>query len=351
MGRLALGWLVAVGMTAAPPAAPKPAKFRFSQVEMAVPFELVFYAPDQASANRAAQSAFRQIAQLNTILSDYDPESELRRLCATSGEGRSIPVSDPLWRVLSRAYQVAEWSDGAFDVTVGPMIRIWRRARRLHELPSPEKVDAARQLVGYRLMRLDPEHHGVELKKKGMRLDLGGIAKGFAAEEALRVLRDHGITRAMVHAGGDIALGEPPPDKPGWIVALVSPQPGDPPSGYLCLSRCSVATSGDLEQYTIIEGRRYSHIIDPKTGIGLTDRSLVTVVAPDGMTADALATAISVMGPAKGLKRVERLPGVAARVVRAEQGKPEGKPEGKTEEHLSGRWKELPAAAPALRGG
>jgi thiamine biosynthesis lipoprotein len=310
---------------------------------MAVPFELVFYAPDEVSANRAAQSAFRRIAQLNTILSDYDPESELQRLCATSGEGHAIPVSDPLWRVLSRAHQVAQWSDGAFDVTVGPMIRIWRRARRLHELPSPEKVESARQLVGYHLMRFDAERRGVELKRKGMRIDLGGIAKGFAVEEAVRVLRDHGITRAVVHAGGDVFLGEPPPDKPGWIVALVSPEHDASPSGYLCLSRCSVATSGDLEQYTIIEGRRYSHIIDPKTGVGLTDRSLVTVVAPDGMTADALATAISVMGPEKGLKLVEKLPGVAARVVRA--------PEGKTEEYSSCRWKELPVATPALRGG
>jgi thiamine biosynthesis lipoprotein len=310
---------------------------------MAVPFELVFYAPDEGAANRAAQNTFRRIAQLNKILSDYDPESELRRLCATSGEGRSVPVSDPLWRVLSEAYQVADLSDGAFDVTVGPMIRIWRRARRLHELPSQEKVDAARPLVGYRLMQLDHEHRAVELKKKGMRLDLGGIAKGFATEEALRVLADHGITRAMVHAGGDISLGEPPPDNPGWVVALLSPQQGDSPSGYLCLSRCSVSTSGDLEQYTIIEGRRYSHVIDPKTGIGLTDRSLVTVVALDGMTADALATAISVMGPQKGLRLAEKLPGVAARIVRA--------PEGKTEEHLSSRWKDLPIAAPTLRDG
>jgi thiamine biosynthesis lipoprotein len=305
---------------------------------MAVPIEIVLYSPDEPTANGSAQAAFDRIRQLNAIFSDYDSESELRRLCATSGEGRSVPVSEPLWRVLTRAKEVSEWSEGAFDVTLGPMIRIWRRARSLHELPEKRKLDEARQLVGYHLMEFDPLRRAVELKKRGMRIDLGGIAKGYAAEDAIRVLGQRGITRAMVHAGGDICVGDPPPDKPGWIVALPPLEGNAPPSAYLCLSRRSIATSGDLEQYTLIDGRRYSHIVDPKTGVGLTDHSLVTIVAADGATADALATAVSVLGPQQGLKLVEKLPGVAARIVRA--------PQGKVERHESSRWKDLPVLTP-----
>jgi thiamine biosynthesis lipoprotein len=201
-------------------------------------------------------------------------------------------------------------------------------------MPPLELLQRTRELVDYRFVRLIPAQRAVELTKRGVRLDLGGIAKGFAVQEALVVLRKHGVTRAMVHAGGDMGLGDPPPDRPGWTVGIAAREPKGPPSFYLSLSRTFVANSGDMWQYVVLNGKRYSHIVDPKTGLGLTDQSNVTVIGPDGMTTDALSTAVSVLGPEKGLKLVDETPGTAAYIVRLVNGK--------TEVRQSSRWKDLP---------
>ena len=301
MGKLAIVWLLGVGIPATPPQDPEPARFQFIRVEMAVPIKIVLYAPDAGTANRAAEAAFARIHQLNGILSDYDPTSELRRLCDTSEGGKSVPVSGELWEVLSHAQKLSERSDGAFDVTVGPVVRLWRRARRREELPPPQMLIDYLELVGYRHVRLDPKRKAVALLKPGMRLDLGGIAKGYAIDEALAALRQRGVCRALVDAGGDIALGDPPPNKPGWLIGVAALELGEPPSRYIWLSRTAIATSGDTWQYVEIGGRRYSHLVDPRTGVGLTDHSTVTVIAPDAITADGLASAVSVLGPKKGL--------------------------------------------------
>jgi thiamine biosynthesis lipoprotein len=338
MGRFALVWLLGAGLTGTPPTTPSLVRFQYDRTEMAVPIKLVFYALDRDTANRAAESVFQRLKQLNGVLSDYDPESELRRLCDTAGEGKAVPVSDDLWRVLVHAQAMAERSHGAFDVSIGPVVRVWRLARQFKKLPPQDLLDRMRQLVGYKAIHLVPEKRAIELTKRGMRLDLGGIAKGFALDEALLVLRKHGITRAMIHAGGDIALGDPPPDKPGWTIGVAPREPKGPPGLYLSLSRCGVATSGDMWQYVELGGKRYSHIVDPRTGLGLTDHCMVTVVAPDGITADGLSTAASVLGPAKGLELVEQTPGASAYLVRA--------PEGRPETCQSSRWKDLPSSAP-----
>jgi thiamine biosynthesis lipoprotein len=309
-------------------------RFEFTQVEMAVAMRIVVYAPDRVQAKRATDAAFRRLHELNGIMSDYDPQSELMRLCAGSKPGNPVAVSDDLWRVLFRAQRVAEQSDGAFDVTVGAMVRLWRRARRRHELPSPERLAEARKLVGYRLVRLIPEGHKVELLKPGMLLDLGGIAKGDACDQALAVLEKEGLHRAMVEAGGDVVLGDPPPGKPGWIVGVCSPTTDSPPARYLALARVAVDTSGDAFQYVEIGGRRYSHIVDPRTGMGLTDGSKVTVIAPNGLTGDPLTKVVAVLGPQRGLKVIEETPGCSVWLLRA--------PEGKVETFQSSRWKDLP---------
>ncbi len=313
-------------------------RFEFSQVEMAVPLRIVLYAPDESTAKGAARAAFRRFRQLNGVLSDYDPESELRRLCEASGPGKPVPVSEDLWDVLSHAQSLSERSEGAFDVTVGPVVRLWRRARRQRELPSPERLAAARQLVGPQLVRLHPERQAVELLKPGMRLDLGGIAKGYAVDEALAVLRRHGITRALVDAGGDIGLGDPPPNRPGWLIGVAPLERDSRPSRFLWLSGLAIATSGDTWQHVEIDGHRYSHIVDPRTGLGLTDHSSVTVIAPNCITADGLASAVSVLGPEKGLGLIDDTPAAAALILRS--------PKGELQTHESHRWQEFSPAEP-----
>jgi len=343
MGMLVCAWVLGVGISQAPPGDPSGLRFQYEQTEMAVPVKLVFYAPDQDTANRAAQAVFQRFRQLNAILSDYDPDSELRRLCDTAGKGKAVPVSDELWRVLSHAQGLAERTDGAFDATVGPVVRVWRLVRQSKSMPPPQELieflKRTKSQVGFRLVRMDPQQRAVELTKRGMRLDFGGVAKGLALDEAICVLAKHGVHRAMVHAGGDIGLADPPPAKPGWVIGIAPREPDGPPSFSLSLSRCFVATSGDMWQYVVLGGKRYSHIVDPRTGLGLTDRCNVTVVAPNGMTADGLSTAVCVLGPEKGLPLIEQTQGAAAYVVRASQGE--------TANWQSSRWKDLPTGTPA----
>lgn len=334
MGGIVAVWLLGAGFLTAPADDSRLQRFEFARTEMAVPIKLVFYAPDGATAKSAAEAAFGRIHQLNGILSDYDPASELRRLCDTAGEGKAVPVSEDLWKVLMQSIELSDRSGGAFDVTVGPIVRLWRRARRSGELPPQKLLSDARQLVGYKLVRLDAEHKTVALAKAGMRLDLGGIAKGYALDQALEVLRKHGIRRAIIHAGGDIGVGDPPPGETGWKIGVGTLDVDAKPARYLSVARCGVATSGDMFQFVEIGGRRYSHLVDPHTGVGLTDHSNVTVVAPNGTLSDGLASAVSVLGPKEGLKLVEATPGVAAFILRA--------PAGKVEVHESSRWKDLP---------
>lgn len=338
MARLTALLVFGLGIPTNPPGELELSRFQFTRTEMAVPFRIVFYAPDAETANAAAEAAFARVHQLDGIFSDYHPQSELRRLCNTAGEGRRVAVSQELWEVLLHAEGLAERTSGAFDVTVGPVVRLWRRARRRQQLPPPDRLDEYRRLVGYQLVRLDAENRSVELLSPGMRLDLGGIAKGYAIDEALAVLRKHGITRALVDGGGDIRLGGPPPDKPGWLIGIAPPEPEAAASRYLWLSELAIASSGDTWQYVEIDGRRYSHLVDPRTGMALTDHSSVTVIAPDGITADGLASAVSVLGPEKGLELIEDTPHAAALIVRA--------PQGSVETYESCRWKRFPVALP-----
>jgi Membrane-associated lipoprotein involved in thiamine biosynthesis len=271
---------------------------------MGVPVRLTVYAPSEATARTACRAAFDRFAALEDVMSDYRPTSELMRLCANAGQGPQ-PVSDDLWRVLERAQRLARLSDGAFDVTVGPLVRLWRVARKTARLPDAPALAEAKARVGWRKVRLDPEKRTVALETPGMQLDLGGIAKGFACDEAQKALRAHGVDRALVEAGGDIVVSGPPPGADGWRV--------DAGGGETrVLVNGAISTSGDTEQFVEIGGVRYSHVVDPRTGLGLTSRVAVTVIAPDGLTSDSLSTALGVLGEPQGRWVAYLYPGVRA---------------------------------------
>jgi thiamine biosynthesis lipoprotein len=282
---------------------------------MGTRFRIVIYARDEKAANDAARAAFDRIAVLDRMMSDYRPDSELMQVCRNAVE-HPVHVGAELFFVLSRAQEVSRLSGGAFDITVGPVVRLWRRARKSHSMPDPLQLAEARELVGYQNIQLDEKLRTVRLLKRGMQLDLGGIAKGYAADEALLVLKKRSIDRALVAAGGDIAVSGPPPDAPGWKIGIAPLEdPNAKPSRYVLLHDAAVSTSGDAEQYVEIDGKRYSHIVDPKTGIGLVGRQSVTVVAPAGIMADSLTKVVSVLGPDRGFEIIERRPGVASLVV------------------------------------
>lgn len=288
---------------------------------MGVQWRILLYATDEVIANKASQNAFARVKELNKVLSDYDPESELNKLCRLSGPGKPIKVSPPLLEVLKKSQALSQETKGAFDVTISPVVRLWRRARRQKLMPKNQRLQAARNKVGYESMKISLKNQTVELLKENMRLDLGGIAKGYAADVALAVLKKNGVSRAMIDASGDIVLGDSPPNTCGWKIGISS---SDDQKGkidrYLLLHNMAVATSGDALQHVVIDGKRYSHIVDPRTGLGLTDQSRVTVIASDGSTADSLASAISVLGPEKGIKLINNKPGTACLILRHENG-------------------------------
>ncbi len=297
-------------------AEPPLSRFTFHEVHMGTEFRILLYAPDQETAGKAAAAAFARIAFLDATMTDYRPTSELMRLCAKSG-GEPVKVSDELFFVLSEAEETSRISDGAFDVTVGPVVVLWRKARRTRKMPDPEKLAAALKLVGWRNVRLDEKAHTVQLLKAAMRLDLGGIAKGYAADEGLAALKKNGVTRALVAAGGDIAVSGPPPDAAGWKIAIAPlKEDADSDGPVMVLHDAAVSTSGDAEQYVEIDGKRYSHIIDPKTGIGLVGRMSATVVAPHGIVADSHTKIVAVLGPERAFKILAKEDGVSARFVR-----------------------------------
>jgi thiamine biosynthesis lipoprotein len=283
---------------------------------MGTKFRVVLYAADKERADQAARAVFARVGDLNRTMSDYIPDSELMRLCKQSATKPAGPVkvSDDLFRVLAEGQKVAELSDGAFDMTVGPIVRLWRQARKDRILPDEDERAAALKRVGYKKMVLDPKAKTVDLTVSGMLLDLGGIAKGYAAEEGLKALAGHGIASALVAASGDIAVSGPPPGKPGWRIDI-APLPGDKEKRQLLLKDAAVSTSGDSEQFVEIAGVRYSHVVNPHTGLGLTGRRSVTVVARRGIQADSLTKVASILPADEAVKKIESVEGAATLIV------------------------------------
>jgi thiamine biosynthesis lipoprotein len=304
-------WLLGCVLAAAADPASALRRFEYSELHMGVRVRIAMYAPEEAQARRAARAAFDRFAALDRQMSDYRYDSELMLLCARAGQG-PMAIPEDLFRVLQTAQEIASRSGGAFDVTCGAVVQLWRRARRDRALPSHEELRRALGLTGRRFLQLDPRRRTAEVKRFGVRLDLGGIAKGYACDQALAVLAKHGVRSALVEAGGDIAMSAPPPGRKGWSIQV----PGGHKGAVLLLSNQAISTSGDLEQFVEIGGVRYSHIVDPRTGIGLTNRLLTAVIGPRCTLTDALATAICVLGERQG-RLLAREYGVKVIVQRA----------------------------------
>ena len=260
---------------------------RFEAVEphMGTLVSIRLYASNAVIAQRALEKAFTRIRELDNVFSDYNPESEVSRLIA----GKAVATGPDLLAILPIAEQISKETEGAFDVTVGALTQLWRETRKVPRLPTEEERAMALSKCGYQSLRVDRRKRTVLLGKEGMRLDLGGIAKGYAADAALAVLQQFGIRRALVAVSGDLAIGDPPPGKDGWQIEITGGR-------VLELRNSGVSTSGDSEQNWMIGEKRYSHILDPRTGKPLDQAREVTVVSDSPVISDALATAITVSG-------------------------------------------------------
>ncbi len=283
-----LGTAIAPRAHAAPVANP----VTFERGLMGTRFAITCYHGDSDQAKVAADAAFDRAERINQVASDYIADSELLGL-SRHPAGEPVTVSPLLFGLISEARSIAEKTAGLFDPTLGPLTKLWRESRRRKSLPDENTLAAARAATGWQSLILDPQKLTVTFMKPAMRLDLGGIAKGQAADAMLTAMKQRGIPRCCITAGGDVRLGEPPPAAIGWKIGIRTIADRDDPK-FLILANCAVSTSGDLHQFIEIDGTRYSHIIDPATGLGITRSVAATVIAPTATVSDALATACCV---------------------------------------------------------
>lgn len=259
-------------------------RFEFTQVHMGTPFVLTLYAPSASKASDIAQSVYARLRSLDETLSDYQQNSELNTVLKSAWK-RPTACGEDLVFMLRQSIRVAKLTQSAFDPTVGPLVQVWRTARKTGILPSVSVIEEAKRSVGIDGIRLSPNMRTLFVFPRTVRIDFGGIAKGYACDEAIRICRQGGISDALIEGGGDLKASGTPPGEKGWNVTIQGS------NQKFLLKDQAVSTSGSTEQFVEIGGVRYSHIVDPRTGYGLTHLRQCTVVAKEGLLTDPLATA------------------------------------------------------------
>ena len=270
---------------------------------MGSPLNIIFYAQDSVIANKQAKACFRLVDSLNHIFSNYDSSSELTRINNNAGIAKNT-ASPLMWELLMKSKEAYIESNGAYNIAMGPLTQLWRIARRSKKFPTQLQIKKTLLLCDFNKIQLNELEHSIYLSAKGMQLDFGGIGKGYIAQKVVDFLYTQSIPESLVDAGGDIVLGNAPWDKKGWTVGVNQPEKADDllPEK-LQLHNMSVATSGDVYQFIEHAGKKYSHIINPLTGYGVTSLRNVTVIANNGADADWLATACSIL-PINEAKRL-----------------------------------------------
>jgi thiamine biosynthesis lipoprotein len=279
---------------------------------MGVQCRISLFAANLASAEIAAQAAFHRIAEIDASVSDYRVDSDVALLARAADTREFVAIRSDTSRLLEHSQSVWHATSGAFDPTVGPVTRLWRKSRASRVMPAPDVLESARSLVDFsRVERSLPGSTQRCRLAPGMSLDFGAIAKGYAADEAVKVLASLGYPSSLVSLAGDIAAGDAPPSSRGWEIQINSGQ-GIEPEGTAFIANLCVSTSGDTEQVIEIQGVRYSHIIDPRLGWAISDRRSVTTFSPRGWEADGCATGLCVLGPAAAAQVCDARPELAA---------------------------------------
>jgi thiamine biosynthesis lipoprotein len=264
---------------------------------------------DEAARRAAIDESFAAMAEVDRLMSNYRSDSELSHVNREAARG-PVVVSDPLLRVIEAAQRVSADSNGAFDVTVGPLVQLWGFRDKMPHIPTSAELAAVRPLVGYRGLIVDAPHHTIRFVHPGMEIDLGGIAKGFAVEVAANVLRRHGLT-GFIDAGGNQYMLGMPPGKPFWTVGIKNPDVADRLIGVVDVKGGSVSTSADYANFLVAAGRTYGHLLDPHTLQPSMASLSATIVSEDGTLADAMSKAAFVLGPQQGIALIDATPGMA----------------------------------------
>lgn len=300
---------------------PQPATARQAREVMGTLAEVTAVAADQTTARAAVEAAYAAFEQVNSLMSDYRDDTEISRLNSLPA-GESLVVSPETFFVLQRATEVSQASSGAFDITCRPLISLWKQAGENNRLPDPSAISDALATVGWTKLALDPPTRRVTKTVAGMQIDVGGIAKGYALDLAAQHMKAAGATNGLIDIGGDIVAVSTQANGAPWRIGVQHPFQ----SGLiikLALTDCAVATSGNQQRFNVIEGRRYSHIVDPRTGRPVQQAPSVTVIAPDGITADAWATVFSVLSVEQGVKKAEELPDIEVMWITGDATQPQ----------------------------
>jgi thiamine biosynthesis lipoprotein len=272
-------------------------------------------AEDQQIANNCVAAAIEKLHGVDAMMSDYIEDSQLSKVNRLAFS-ETVVVDAELFGVLKAGIKYSKMSDGAFDITVGPVVDLWRDAAKQEKKPTAEQIEAANAKVGYEKLLLDEANLSVKFAVEGMRVDLGGIAKGYGIDKAVEAIRAGGAIGAIVDVGGDVAcFGVTPKNKTQWRIGLDDPKKEGGLLLVLKLTSQGVATSGDYRRFVTIDGEQHSHIYNPEKGQSAKEFSSVSVIAASAMEADALATAVSVMGKEKGLALIKKIDGVEAMVI------------------------------------
>ena len=282
---------------------------------------VIAVAADSKEALGCIEAAFAEITKIDELMSDYKNDSEISEL-NRDGFRRAVVVSKATYEVLQRSIEFSELSDGAFDITIGPLVDLWRSAAEANSVPTDDELSEARSRVGYELLYLDANETSVRFAVEGMRVDLGGIAKGYALDKAVEAMQKGRAIGGMVDIGGDVrCFGLPPRGQNRWLIGLQNSRETGENVGtgevllVLELTDAAVATSGDYRRFVVIGGKKYSHILDTRTGYSRDELASVTVISRNATDADALATAVSVMGAEKGLALIETIPETEAILI------------------------------------
>jgi FAD:protein FMN transferase len=298
-------------------------KFTFQRPKMGSPFVITVYANDSITILPIIEIAYQRVDTLNQIFSDYLDSSEINRICQKTQIWQ--PISNDLYRLLKISEQAYKDSQGAFDITVGRIVKVWRAARKTKQIPDSATLKAALNKTSFKNLQIDSQKPQIRLNTEGVQLDFGGIVKGFAAQEVVDILTKNGLPYCLVDAGGDLVMGTKPNqtgESAAWRIAINVPNTDNKlMPKLLSLQNQSVATSGDMYQFFEHQGKRYSHIVNPKTGLGLTHQRNITVIAPDGALADWLATACSILPIRKAMRLIKKYPNTALLILENKKGK------------------------------
>jgi len=290
-------------------------EFRRGEKLMGNAFEITVVGEDKSWAEERIDAAIGEIRRIEKLLTTFSEDSETNRVNANAGV-QPVQVSRETFGLIERSLRISVVTDGAFDITYGSVDkRLWNFDRNMTSLPDAEIARSMVRLINYRNVLLDSNECTVFLKEAGMRIGFGGIGKGYAAEMAKRQLQQQGVVNGVVNASGDISTWGNQADGRPWTIGIADPDHAGRPFSYLNISNTAIATSGNYEKYVIIGGKKYSHTINPKTGLPVTGIKSVTIICPNAEIADAMATPVTIMGARAGLDIVNQIDHLACIII------------------------------------